>query len=136
MNDTDLIRVTVTMTRKQHKALKSYGTFFGLTQSQLVTECVTYFINTHYKWCEFTQRLIKDIQLPLDKRAPKPCYGPSCFVCTKQIECRTGKYEGVLLMKESSLHLATDEAKMVTRELQLAHGQEPQWPEDTTCNKS
>jgi|14BtaG_2_1085337.scaffolds.fasta_scaffold30432_2 hypothetical protein len=130
MSDDDIVRVTVTMTRKQHKALKQYASFFGATQSDIVVDCLGYFWNKHYAFCTLTQQIFKNLNLAPDKRRQKPCYGHQCHQCTKSLECRVGKYSGVVVVDESCRPLMTLEGKRTLRDFQLAHHQAPQWTAD------
>ena len=130
MNDDDTVRVTVVMTRKQHKALKQYAGFFGLTQSEIVLDCLCYFWNKHYQFCTLTQQIFQNLKLIPDKRRDKHCYGHQCHQCTKNLECRVGRYEGVVRVNENCRPLMTMEGKRRLIDFQLAHHQTPQWTDD------
>lgn len=136
MHDDDIVRVTVTMTRKQHKALKQYASFFGQTQSEIVVDCLGYFWNKHYAFCTLTQQIFHNLKLAPDKRRHKPCYGHQCHQCTKNVECRTGLYQGVVHVDESCRPLMSDEGKRRLIQFQLAHEQPPQWVADVHCDIS
>ena len=130
MHDDDIVRVTVTMTRKEHKLLKQYAGFFGMSQSEIVTDCLGYFWNKHHNFCTLTQQIFTTLKLAPDRRRHKPCYGHQCHQCTKVVECRTGMYSGVVQVHENCRFLMTDEGKASMRAFQIAHDQAPQWMED------
>lgn len=130
MNEDDIVRVTITMSRKQHKALKQYAGFFGVSQSEFVNDCLGFFWNKFLPFCTLTQSIFQNLNLLPDKRRQKPCFGPQCYVCSKRIECRTGLYQGVVHVCANCRPLMTVEAKASCREFQLAHNQAPQWRKD------
>lgn len=131
MSDDDIVRVTVTMTRRQLKALKQYSSFFGKTQSEVISDTIGYFLQSYAKTCVFTQDVFKKLKIPVDKRAHKECFGFRCHQCEHSVRCRTGLYDGVVRVGENCRELMTYDGKKTLQAFQLANGQIPQWLEDT-----
>ena len=129
--DDDIVRVTVTMTRRQLKALKQYSSFFGRTQSEVISDTLSYYLQSYAKTCLLMQDVFSKLKIATDKRAHKGCFGFRCHQCTHSIRCRTGLYDGVVHVSENCRELMTVKGKRILQNFQLANGQPPQWLEDT-----
>ena len=136
MHDDDSVRVTVNMTRKQHKLLKQYAGCFGVSQSEIVTACLGYFGDKPRHVFTLTHMSFRNLTIDADRRRQRAGYGHQCHQCTKVVECRTGMYSGVLQVHENCRPLMTDEGKASMRAFQKAHDQAPQWMEDLNLNNS
>ena len=129
--DDDIVRVTVTMTRRQLKALKQYSSFFGRTQSEVLSDTLSFYLQSYAKTCLLMQDVFSKLKIATDKRAHKDCFGYRCHQCTNNTACRTGLYDGVVRVSENCRELMTIEGKKKLQAFQLANGQTPQWMEDT-----
>ena len=118
----------VQMSDECHKALKQYAAFYGMTMSEVLYNCTRFQFHKQMQNCEFVKGMLETLNIPMDKRALKPCYSFLCFNCKHSVTCKTGLYDGVVELPESELerNLLTPLGKSNLTELQEAAGQVPQ----------
>ena len=121
-------RVVVQMSDEWHKALKQYAAFYGMTMSEVMYNCSCFQFHKQMQNCEFVKGVLATLDIPMDKRALKPCYSFLCFSCKHSVTCQTGLYDGVVEMPEDKIEkdLLTDQGKINLTKLQESAGQLPQ----------
>ena len=121
-------RVVVQMSDESHKALKQYAAFYGMTMSEVMYNCTRFQFHKQMQSCEFVKGMLATLDIPMDKRALKPCYSFLCFSCKHSVTCQTGLYDGVVEMPEDKIEkdLLTDQGKINLTKLQESAGQLPQ----------
>ena len=121
-------RVVVQMSDESHKALKQYAAFYGMTMSEVMYNCTRFQFHKQMQSCEFVKGMLATLDIPMDKRALKPCYSFLCFKCKHSVTCNTGLYDGVVELSETVLEkdLLTPLGKSNLTKLQESAGQLPQ----------
>ena len=119
-------RVAVQMTDEMHQVLKAFAAFHNRSMSDVLEEIMENTFNAQRHQCLLVERLFDSLRIEPDKRAQKICFSPSCIRCKNRIICSTGEFEGCLEVEDRLKHLLTDDYKRKLKELQIAHGQEPQ----------
>jgi len=119
-------RVLVKLEPAFKKALKQYAAFYGMTMSEVLYNCLRFTFHAQAKNCTMVNDLLEKLDIPIDKRAAKPCFGMLCHNCTQTVPCRAGLYDGCVVLDEGHLRLLSTKGQLKIRSLQVAHGQQPQ----------
>lgn len=116
------------MSDECHKALKQYAAFYDMTMSQVLYSSARVQLHTQMQHCEFVKGMMETLDIPMDKRALKPCFSFRCFSCKHNVPCMTGLYEGVVELTEDALEkdLLSEFGKRDLTELQESAGQKAQ----------
>ena len=86
--------------------LKSYAAQWGMTQSDVLYECMRHHIHGQAKsGCKGTLNLLEIHGIKLDRRAHKECYGYACRICKHDKSCRVGLHDGMWECDERYKHL-------------------------------
>ena len=86
--------------------LKSYAAQWGMTQSDVLYECMRHHIHGQAKsGCKGTLNLLDIYGIKLDRRAHKECYGYACRICKHDKSCRVGLHDGMWECHERYKHL-------------------------------
>ena len=123
-------RVVVQMSDDCHKALKQYAAFYDMSMGDVMYNCTRMQFHKQMQYCDFVQGLLGRLGIFMDKRVKKPCFSFMCFNCKHLTACRTGLYKGVVEFRQDILdkRLLNEDGMRILRELQLASGQDPQFP--------
>ena len=125
-------RVVVQMSDECHAALKQYAAFYDMTMSEVLYNCTRMMFHHQAPGCNFVGDMLDKLQISLDKRACKECFSFMCFSCKHVTACKTGCYKGVVEFQ--NVHVKRDAIKPIGKKyvsnMQIRHGQKPQWPED------
>ena len=122
-------RVVVQMSDACHKALKQYAAFYDTTMSQVLYNCTRMQFHKQAEVCEFVDDMFDKLDIEIDKRAAKPCFSYMCFGCQRLTACKTGLYDGVVVLSKTCIDndLVTEAGKYKIAQLQKSAGQEPQY---------
>ena len=86
--------------------LKSYAAQWGMTQSDVLYECMRNHIHRQAKsGCKGTLNLLDVHGIKLDRRTHKKCYGYACRICKHDKSCRVGFHDGLWECDERYKHL-------------------------------
>lgn len=125
-------RVVVQMSDECHSALKQYAAFYDMTMSEILYNCTRMQFHSQSLGCQFVDDMFDKLQIKLDRRACKECFGFFCFSCKHLTACKTGYYKGVCEFED--IYIKRDVIKpkgmKYLSEMQIRHGQKPQWSED------
>ena len=105
--------VQVKLSDEYHKALKQYSAFFGVPMGEALYRFTRYAFHKQAHSCKWMSTALKQLEIELDKGSDKPCFGFRCIGCTKQVECRTGVYEGLFELPAEHEHLITKHGRQV-----------------------
>lgn len=119
-------RVLVKLEPAFKKALKQYAAFYGMTMGEVLYNCLRFTFHAQAVNCDMVSDLLEKLDIPIDKRAAKPCFGMLCHNCIHSAPCRAGLYEGCVVLDDNHLRLLTTEGELKLRSMQMAHGQVPQ----------
>jgi hypothetical protein len=119
-------RVLVKLEPAFKKALKQYAAFYGLTMGEVLYNCLHFTFHRQAKNCSMVCDLLENLDIPIDKRAAKPCFGMLCHNCSHKSRCRAGLYDGCVELEAPHLRHLTTEGLLKLRSMQVAHGQQPQ----------
>ena len=119
-------RVLVKLEPAFKKALKQYAAFYGMTMGEVLYNCLRFTFHAQAVNCQMVSDSLEKLDIPIDKRAAKPCFGMLCHNCIHSAPCRAGLYEGCVVLDDNHLRHLTAEGKLKLRSMQVAHGQNPQ----------
>ena len=103
--------VQVKMSDECHKALKQYSAFFGVPMGEVLYRFARFAFHKQARSCKWMANTLEQLGIELDKGSEKPCFGFRCNGCTKQVECRTGVYEGLFEVAAEHEHLITEHGR-------------------------
>ena len=92
--------------------LKEYCSFFKISQSDALYLFTKAAVQNHAFHCKKVESIFALRQLPLDKRAGKPCFGFACLSCSHTGQCTAGLYDGLFEVSEECQHLYKNEGFM------------------------
>ena len=119
-------RVVTKMSETCKKALKMYAEMVGMNMGDVLYECTRIHLHTQAGCCNFITNMFKQLGIPLDKRAGKPCFAHTCLVCKHATACKTGRYDGVVELHDDRLHLVTASGAAALNLIQAEAGQKCQ----------
>lgn len=109
-------RVQVKMSPSCKKFLKIYADFYGMTMSEVLYFCARSTFHKQNHCCEFVRDTLEKCQIPVDKRAYKPCYGFPCMACRHVTACTAGLYGGLMEPSEAHARFLTPHAFSLVEE--------------------
>ena len=107
--------------------LKAYSSVYGLTMSEVLEFVWNQFISNQHLLCNRAQGLVQVTGFKVMPNAGKTCFGSLCLVCTKQIQCQAGIYEGVVDIKEDCKAFVSEEGTSMIGTLQENNDQKKQF---------
>lgn len=119
-------RVVTKMSETCKTALKMYAEMIGMNMGDVLYECTRIHLHTQAGCCNFITNMFKQLGIPLDKRAGKPCFAHTCLVCKHSTACKTGRYDGVVELHDERLHLVTAAGAAALNLIQAEAGQKCQ----------
>jgi len=120
-------RVVVTMSDECHKALKQYAAFYGNTMGEVLYHNTRAAFHKQALICNVVEDLFRKLGITNDKRQDKPCFGFMCNACVHSTACRTGVYQGVVVVEDHLAELLKDPGKSLVSAMQQAHKQDSQF---------
>ena len=109
-------KLMVTVTEEQANALKLYAATWGTTISAVVREAALQHMYSHSACCGKVSSVLSSIEVELDKRRFKECYGFPCRACQHETACRTGLYGGHWVIKERYVQYLSEENQAIIKE--------------------
>ena len=120
-------RVVVTMSDECHKALKQYAAFYGKTMDEVLYHNTRAAFHKQALVCSVVEDIFRRLGITNDKRQEKPCFGFLCNGCVHSTACRTGVYQGVVVIEERLTELLKETGKSAVSAMQIGHKQDSQF---------
>jgi len=93
-------RVQVKMSPECKAVLKAYAETYGITLDQVLYRCTRLAFHKQSVFCDLMESLMGLQGINTEGGAEKPCYGPLCNNCKRELACRTRVYDGVIDFKD------------------------------------
>ena len=86
-------RVVLNMPNEMAELLTKYSKLKGKTISNVAIELLKANIHKQAYVCTAIKDLLDELEISLDKRAAKRCYGYACWSCKHDAKCRAGLHD-------------------------------------------
>ena len=98
-------RVVLNMPNQMAELLTRYAKLKERTISNVAIELLKANIHKQAYVCTAIYDLLAELEISLDKRASKRCYGFTCWTCRHDAKCRVGLYDNGYEVKPECAHL-------------------------------
>jgi len=89
-----LKRLVLTVPDEIAVLMKRYADYKNNTISNVCIELIKANIHKQAYVCKVIDGILEDLNIPIDKRAHKNCYGYACASCKHIDKCRVGLFDG------------------------------------------
>ena len=93
-------RLVLTVPDEMASLMKRYADYKDNTISNVCIELIKANIHKQAYVCIVLDSILKDLNIPIDKRAYKHCYGYACASCKHIDKCRVGLFDGSYEVRE------------------------------------
>lgn len=87
-------RLVLTVPDEMASLMKRYANYKNNTISNVCIELIKANIHKQAYVCKIIDGILEDLNIPIDKRAHKNCYGYACASCKHIDKCRVGLFDG------------------------------------------
>jgi hypothetical protein len=97
-------RLVLTVPDEMSVLIKQYADYKETTISNVCIELLRANIHRQAHVCKVIDGILKDLDISIDKRAHKFCFGFACASCKHVDKCRVGLFDGTYEVSEDCAH--------------------------------